>query len=997
MVLASGVRKRRVLYLVLGLSCIAVILGVITALSVRARAPRPVVSPEPSAAFTPTAPPGRAVSIAVSPQENVEPGELIVLTGQGWGVGDEISVDLVAPSGETRFVATATVAPDGSFLVPFFYPLEAPWIRVASVSIRASAGSGGDQLSAVILIAEVGETVVPGGTASPVSTPILQPTATISPVWSPTFGPTEAPLPTSNATPSATAPPRGEETVTATRTPHPWPTPTPTAVPFTWRGEYFSNRFLTGSPTIVRNDTGLDFLWGTGAPATGMPADGFSARWTRTASFQSGTYRFFASSDDGVRIWVDGVPLINRWSDGASDSYSADRWLGAGNHSLRVEYYENTGLAQLQVWWERLGEFPQWRGEYFSGPNLVGAPVVIRNDADIDFDWGAYSAVAGLPADGFSARWTRDAWFEDGLYRFRAVVDDGLRLTIDDVPVIDAWRDGARREVTADYALLSGSHRVRVEYYERSGQALVQLAWERVAAYPDWKGEYWSNRSLAGSPALVRTDAVIDFNWGWASPAPTLPSTDFSARWTRTAGFDAATYRFHVLVDDGARLWVDDALLIDSWRDGAAREVTEDLTLARGDHEIVVTYYEHGGEARIRVWWEKVDTRISDWKGEYWSNRTLDGKPGLVRNDAEIDFDWGRGRIAVGLPEDNFSARWRRDVDLRPGVYRFEARADDGIRVYLDGKPIIDEWHGSDGDEVYRVDKSLSGEHDLRVDYYEREGTARVSLSWERISALPTATPTPTPSVTPSATSTDTPSPTPTPTPSSTPTPTPTTSPVATSTSTPSPTPTLTAEPTATHTPEPTATTTPDEPAGETPTPSVTPTPTTTPTATATPTPTPTFTPTFMPTPTDPSKTVRVNEIMPFPAQDGIFDEFEEWIELYNAGDGDVDLSGWLLDDAVGDSEGYRISEGTVLVAGSFALFHGRTTGIVLDDLGDQVRLLAADGKVVDVVDYGQLAPNASWCRDEAGIWHNDWPPSPGAPNQPSVVTPTSGSILFRF
>ena len=81
MVLASGVRKRRVLYLVLGLSCIAVILGVITALSVRARAPRPVVSPEPSAAFTPTAPPGRAVSIAVSPQENVEPGELIVLTG----------------------------------------------------------------------------------------------------------------------------------------------------------------------------------------------------------------------------------------------------------------------------------------------------------------------------------------------------------------------------------------------------------------------------------------------------------------------------------------------------------------------------------------------------------------------------------------------------------------------------------------------------------------------------------------------------------------------------------------------------------------------------------------------------------------------------------------------------------------------------------------------------------------------------------------------------
>lgn len=985
MVLTSGARKRRVLYLVLGLSCIAVVLGAITALSARARAPRPVVSPEPSAAITPTAPPGRAVSIGVSPRENVEPGELIVLTGQGWGVGDEISVDLVAPSGEMRFVATTTVAPDGSFLVPFFYPLEAPWIRVASVSIRASAGSEGDQLSAVIRIAEVGETVVPGGTASPVSTPILQPTATISPASPMTSGPTEATLPTSNTTPSATATPRGEAMATATRTPQPWPTPTPTAVPFTWRGEYFSNRFLTGSPALVRNDTRLDFLWGTGAPATGLPADGFSARWTRTANFQSGTYRFFASSDDGVRIWVDGVLLINRWNEGASVSYSADRWLSAGNHSLRVEYYENTGVAQLQVWWGRLGEFPQWRGEYFSGPNLAGAPMVIRNDADIDFDWGSNSAVAGLPADGFSVRWTRDVWFDDGLYRFRAVMDDGLRLTIDGVSVIDAWRDGARREVTADYALLSGSHRVQVEYYERSGQASVQLAWERAAAYPDWKGEYWSNRSLAGSPTLVRNDAVIDFNWGWASPGPTLPTTDFSVRWTPTDGFDAATYRFHVLVDDGARLWVDDKLLIDSWRDGAAREVTKDLTLARGDHVVVVTYYEHGGEARIRVWWEKVDTRISDWKGEYWSNRTLDGKPGLVRNVEEIDFDWGRGHIAVGLPEDNFSARWRRDVDLRPGVYRFEARADDGVRVYLDGKLIIDEWHASDGDEAYRVEKSLSGEHDLRVDYYEREGTARVSLSWERIAGLPTATPTQTPSATPSPTLTGTPSPTPTPTP------TPMTSPVATSTSTPSPTPTLTAEPTATHTPEPTVTATPDEPKGETPTSSVTPT------TTASPPPTPTFTPRFTPTPTDPPTIVRVNEIMPVPAQDGIFDEFEEWIELLNAGDGDVDLSGWLLDDAVGESEAHRIPEGTVLVAGGFGLFHGRTTGIVLDDLGDQVRLVAADGKVVYVVDYGQLAPNASWSRDEAGIWHNDWPPSPGAPNQPSLVSPTSGSILFRF
>jgi hypothetical protein len=713
-------------------------------------------------------------------------------------------------------------------------------------------------------------------------------------------------------------------------------------------------------------------------------------------SFPSGTYRFFTSSDDGVRLWVDNVLLIDRWRDGSMVSYSADRRLTAGNHTLRVEYYENTGLAQLQIWWERLGEFPQWRGEYFARPDLSGVPVMVRNDAALSFDWGWDSAAAALPADGFSVRWTRDVWFDDGVYRFRAGMDDGLRLYVDDVLVLDAWRDGARREVTADHALLSGSHHLRVEYYERSGQALAQLSWERVAAYPDWKAEYWSNRSLTGSPVLVRSDRGLDFNWGWGSPAPNLPNTDFSARWTRTAQFDSGTYRFHVLVDDGARLWVDSRLLIDSWRDGAAREVSQDLTLARGDHEIVVTYYEHGGEARIRVRWEEVDTRISDWQGEYWSNKSMDGKPDLVRNDEEIDFDWGRGRVAVGLPEDGFSARWRRNVDLRPGVYRFRARADDGIRVYLDGKMIIDEWHASGGDEVYRVDRTLSGEHALRVDYFEREGAASARFSWERIAALPTATPS------------SIPSPTPTPTPSSTSSPTgtssPTSTPEPTATETSTPTPTSTARPTSTATATPTPTETPAGAQEPTPTftsePRQSETPTSTTTPTATPTPTVTWTPTTSPTPTStptsaPTHTVRVNEIMPVAAQDGIFDEFQEWIELYNAGDTAVDLGGWILADGMGGSDAYRIPEGTVLTGGGFVLFHSRTTGIVLDDLGDQVRLVAADGKVVDLVSYGQLAPNASYSLDAAGLWHSDWPPSPGAPNAPPSVVPV-GTLGFR-
>jgi hypothetical protein len=620
-----------------------------------------------------------------------------------------------------------------------------------------------------------------------------------------------------------------------------------------------------------------------------------------------------------------------------------------------------------------------WRGEYFPRVDLAGTPTLIRNDTTIDFNWGRYAPVTGMPADGFSARWVRTLWFDQGTYRFHATVDDGVRLYVDNILVINAWQDGGVREVTGDRTLNAGTHTVRVEYYERTGEALIRTWWEKTTSYPDWRGEYWSNRWLDGTPTVVRNDASIDFNWVWGSPAVNLPTDDFSARWVRTVNFDAATYRFHVLVDDGARLWIDDRLVIDSWRDGAVRELREDRTLTRGDHRIKVEFYERTGEARIRVWWEKVTASYPDWKGQYWSNRKLDGKPALVRNDKAIDFQWGKGAAATGLPADNFSARWTRKVTFDRGLYSLYAWADDGVRVYVDDKLVLNEWHDSDGDEVYVVDLQLSGQKDVTVEYYDRTGSALVKVWWKRTGAWPTPTATPKPTTIPTATPTSTPQPTATPT--STPEPT------ATPTSTPEPTatPTSTPEPTAmpTSTPEPTAT------------PTSTPEPTATPTATTEPA-EPTATPTLTPTPEPVTNTVRLNEVMPVPAQDGIVDELEEWIELYNAGSSVIDLSGWFLDDGAGGSDPYQIHEGATLAPGAFILFHGRITNIALDDTGDEVRLLNPDGEVTSAVTFGRLAPNASYSRDEIGNWHADWSPSPGAPNHPPTAVSSRANQPIR-
>ena len=516
------------------------------------------------------------------------------------------------------------------------------------------------------------------------------------------------------------------------------PAPSPQPATSDWRGEYYANRDLVGTPALVRNDNQINFNWGLGIPAGCVPADNFSVRWTRTAQFDAGTYRFHALVDDGVRLWVDGQLILSTWQDGAAREIVVDHPLTQGTHAIRVEYYEHSGFARIQVWWERLSStpspgYPDWRGEYFSNRSLLGSSALVRSDPTIGFNWGLGAPAAGLPVDNFSVRWTRSAEFEGATYRFHTRADDGIRLWVDGQQIIDAWQDGAVREFVADLALTPGTHTIRVEYYEAGIFAEAHVWWEKVSAFPDWQGEYYSNRKLEGSPALVRNDKKIDFDWKDGRPASGLPKDNFSARWTRSTKFDAATYRFHVLVDDGARLWVDGKRIIDAWEDGPARELTADLALTKGTHSVKVEYYERSGDARMKVWWEKTAASFPEWKGEYYSNRKLEGSPALARNDQKIDFNWKEGSPAAGLPSDEFSVRWTREMEFEPGTYRFYAKVDDGIRVYIDDERVFSEWHDSDGsNKEYRFDRTLEGKHTLRVQYFEHGGLARITFRWEK-------------------------------------------------------------------------------------------------------------------------------------------------------------------------------------------------------------------------------------------------------------------------
>lgn len=545
--------------------------------------------------------------------------------------------------------------------------------------------------------------------------------------------------------------------------------------------QYFANREWAGTPAAVRVDlggAGVFDLNNWPLPA-GVPEEQFSVRWSGGLVFnQTGAFQFRVTSDDGYRVYLDGVLL------GSSNGVVTDQVIppapiqvSAGIHYIRVELREDFGGQRMRLE-RKLSTAATW--------NII---------ANSNFR-------AGVDNDANGVLDLCDAGDCN-----RNLLPDDLDIAID--PSLDCNLNG----------ILDGCESVAVDC-DQNGlpdscePSLVGLM-----------GRYYATNDFSGPVVAKRLDATgplgLDFNVtnetgnDW-QPAG-VPTDNFSVRWSGALLVPkTGLYDFQMQSDDRATLSIDGQLLFTS---NTGNEERGPFLLEAGTRLVVLDLREFGGDQRMRLRWRPTGTpewsalpgdlyrpaydgdsdgvadicETGDCNGNLLpdgfelasgldldcnsngtvdscdidagaadcnGNRVLDSceeaVPGLfgryyprlgssdpadpyrpgalaaVRRDRNIAFAEASWQ-PVSAPNDELIVIWTGSIltGSEAGVYRFKTESDDGCRVYIDGVAVIDRWLQNAGEGFGQIELAADTAYDFRMEFHDGIGGQYAFLKWK--------------------------------------------------------------------------------------------------------------------------------------------------------------------------------------------------------------------------------------------------------------------------
>ena len=534
-----------------------------------------------------------------------------------------------------------------------------------------------------------------------------------------------------------------------------------------------------------------------------------------------GVYTFYSSSDDGSKLLIGTTEVVNNDGGHPDQERSGTIGLKAGVHALSVLFFQGSGDQALSIGYSgpNLGKQPipagayrrvdagggnptpttgtgtGLRADYFNNTNAAAPVIVSRVDATVDFDWGNGSPASGVNTDSFSARWTGQVEAPvSGNYTFSTLGDDGIRLWVNGVLLIDDWNGHPPKLNTGPVIALVGGQKydIRMEFFDNVGGAVARLLW----AYPGQDQQVVpktrlypaAGNSTTPTPTTLRdpenpANAVtgLDYqyyegSWGnlpdfntltpiktgtVTTPNLTVRNRDlnYGLRFTGFVSVPAdGVYTFYSSSDDGSKLLIGTTEVVNNDGGHPDQERSGTIGLKAGVHALSVLFFQGSGDQALSIGYSgpnlgkqpipagayrRVDAGGGNptpttgtgtgLRADYFNNTNAAAPVIVSRVDATVDFDWGNGSPASGVNTDSFSARWTGQVEAPvSGNYTFSTLGDDGIRLWVNGVLLIDDWNGHPPKLNTGPVIALVGgqKYDIRMEFFDNVGGAVARLLW---------------------------------------------------------------------------------------------------------------------------------------------------------------------------------------------------------------------------------------------------------------------------
>ena len=469
---------------------------------------------------------------------------------------------------------------------------------------------------------------------------------------------------------------------------------------------------------------------------------------SRVAVETAGAYTFYTRSDDGSRLYVDGELVVDNDGLHPFTEKVGVVTLSAGEHDIRVDYFEKNGGDALEVLWSGPGITKQIIPDSvfveLVDTGTTATPVPVDAMA-FEIFGGLFTSVADFEnmtadvvgstdafdlsvADGlnlYGVRYTGKLQIDtDATYIFSVASDDGARLYIDGELLVDNDGQHPVIEKSSSVALTAGLHDIVIEYFQSGGGANLQV---QYASGAQALAEIPASRlySADATAADVTASTVVPATSGYAVSSAwdydlyygvwdNLP--DFSTLTPVATGVtstldlsvspvnskfalrfvgsievsEAGAYTFYTTSDDGSRLYVNGQPVVNNDGRHAPVERQGQVTLAAGVHDIEITYFQgYGGESFN-----------ASWEGPGFAKQTIQPGDTTLAGGASV----GGGGNAPLTPQLNykyFEGAWSQlpDFDaLSPvqsgSVNNFNLSVNDSSNQYgvrFEGQIAIDE------------------------------------------------------------------------------------------------------------------------------------------------------------------------------------------------------------------------------------------------------------------------------------------------------------------